>query len=208
MPGIPTASFAANAVSRLGLALPRVASVETASTVSSPRGRTNDLSLLKTIWNALFRSAGAASRLPSVSPEVRVELFDLELEQRQQMATSGFDESCHFAPAGIEFRFETFNAAGELVCTGKVDHIPGVQVTVRHIDTVPGHRRRGYATGAVRWLSAHFGWLPVVPMDERGDGVAFWAALRDGPVTELFVRPSIGLTEASELVKQAEKKAL
>jgi hypothetical protein len=166
------------------------------------------LNLLKTIWNALLRRAGAGSRQPSVQPEVRVELFDLELEERQQIAPGGFDDSRHFAPAGIEFRFEAFNAGGELVCTGKVDHIPGVQVTVRHIDTVSGHRRRGYATAAVRWLSAHFGWLPVVPMDERGDGVAFWTALRDGPFTELFVRPSIGLTQASELVKQAEKKAL
>lgn len=166
------------------------------------------MNLLKTIWNALLRRTGAAGRLPSVQPEVRVELFDLELEQRQQIAPGGLDDSCHFAPAGIEFRFEAFNAAGELVCTGKVDHIPGVQVTVRHIDTVAGHRRRGYATAVVRWLSAHFGGLPVVPMDERGDGVAFWTALRDGPFTGLFVRPSIGLTEASELVKQAEKKAL
>lgn len=163
--------------------------------------------MLRTIWNALFRRHGAARRLPSVQPEVRVELIDLELEERQQIASGGFDDPRHFAPDGIEFRLEAFNAAGELVCTGRVDHIPGVQVTVRHIDTVPGHRRRGYATAVVRWLSAHFSSLPVVPMDERGDGVMFWAALRDRPFTGLFVRPPIGLTEASELVKRVEKEA-
>lgn len=163
--------------------------------------------MLRNLWNALFRRDGATSRLPSVQPDVRVELTDLELERRKQIAAGGFDDPRHFEPAGIEFNFSAFNAAGELVCTGKVDHIPGVQVTVRHIDTLAGHLRRGYATAVVRWLSAHFGSLPVVPMDERGDGVAFWTALRDRPFTGLFVRQSIGLTEASELVQRAEKEA-
>lgn len=163
--------------------------------------------MLRNLWNALFHRKAVAPRLLKWQPEVRVELSDLELDRRKQIAPGGFDEPRHFAPAGIEFHFDAFNAAGELVCTGKVDHIPGVQVTVRHIDTLAGHRRRGYATAVVHWLSVHFGELPVVPMDERGDGVAFWAALRDRPVTELFVRQCIGLTEASELVKRAEKEA-
>lgn len=163
--------------------------------------------MLRNLWNALFHRKGAAPRLPRAQPEVRVELSDLELDRRKQIASGGFDDPRHFAPAEIEFHFDAFNAAGELVCTGKVDHIPGVQVTVRHIDTLAGHRRRGYATAVVRWLSVHFGELPVVPMDERGDGVAFWAALRDLPVTGLFVGQCIGLTEASELVKRAEKEA-
>lgn len=165
------------------------------------------MNILRAIWNALFRRDWAASRLPGGQPEVRVELTDLELERRKQIAPGGFDDPRHFEPAGIEFNFSAFNAAGELVCTGKVDHIPGVQVTVRHIDTLAGHLRRGYATAVVRWLGAHFGSLPVVPMDERGDGVAFWAALRARPVTGLFVGQCIGLTEASELVKRAEKEA-
>lgn len=146
--------------------------------------------------------------LASAHPEVRVVLIDLELEQRASFGAGVLFGPRHFEPEGIEFRFEAFNMDGEVVCSGKIDHIPGMQVTVRYIGTVPAHQRRGYGTSVLSWLSAHFDNLPIVPMDERGEGgVAFWAALRERPVTGLHVREQIGLTEASLLVREATRVA-
>lgn len=148
------------------------------------------------------------SALASAQPEIRVALRDLEAEQRAAFAAGGLFDSRHFESEGIEFRYEAFNMAGEMVCFGKIDHVPGMQVTVRYIETVPAHQRRGYGTAVVCWLSAHFDHLPIVPMDVRGEGgVAFWAALRERPVTGLFVREQISLTEASLLVQQATRPA-
>jgi hypothetical protein len=173
--------------------------------------------MLDRLLKALSGRTSRSSRLRRVEPEVHVELTDLELERRAEAAVGGFTDSSLFSPEGIEFRYEAFNPSGELVCSGKVDHIPGVQVTVCHIDTVRSHQRKGYATAVVRWLRTHFSdltmphvaeGLPIVPMDERGEsGAAFWTALRKRPVTGMFVKESIGFHDACLLVRQAESAA-
>jgi hypothetical protein len=154
------------------------------------------------LLRALFSRHSKSSDFPKAHPEVRVILTDLELDQRAAFAAGGLIDPRHYEPDGMEFRYESFNIAGEKVCSGKIDHILGMQVTVRYIETVTAHQRQGYGTAVLRWLSAYFGGLPIVPMDERGEaGVAFWAALRERPVKGLLVREQIGLTDASLLVQ-------
>lgn len=135
-------------------------------------------------------------------PFVRVDMHDLEKEQRDEMASFGLSEG--YGQLGLEFRFEAFNASGQMVCLGKIDHIPGKQVTVRRIETELEYRHQGYGTSAVIEISKYFGGLPIVPMDERGDGIHFWAALRKRSETADIIKEQISLTEASQLLKHVE----
>lgn len=138
----------------------------------------------------------------------RVTLTDLELKERATAAAFGFVDPGLYGPDGIEFEYESFNRAGEMVCFGKIDHIPGVQVTVRYIETVETYQRQGYGTAVLCWISDHFGGLPVVPAAERGEaGVAFWTALRRRPRNALAVREEISITDASLLLRQAIARA-
>ncbi len=153
--------------------------------------------MLKTIIKKLknFRRKGI--------PFVRLELYDLEQESRDKLASVGLLHPDCCDPLGFEFRFEAFNTSGQKVCSGKIDHIPGKQVTVRGIETELEFRRKGYGTSVVLELNKNFPGVPVAPMDERSEGISFWATLRKYSETKNFVIEQISLTSASQLLREA-----
>lgn len=130
-------------------------------------------------------------------PKIHLELIDLEVEQRQELALNnlaGFEE-----PIGFEYRFEAYDLIGSMVCSGKLDRIPGLSVNIRQIETVGIHRRKGYASATVWALIRHFHLL-ITPVEERGLGVRFWQAMRNRYLAQGLIRDQISVTDANSLL--------
>lgn len=122
----------------------------------------------------LISDTGASKK---ALPAIRLELVDLILEERDEQLAFGIDDE-YGPPSGLEFRYLAFNGQGDMVCSGKVTQIPGLQLIVCGINTPKEHRRKGYGSATIKALFAAFESLPIAPMDERGDGLAFWPAVR------------------------------
>lgn len=136
---------------------------------------------------------------------VHLELVDLEQEERDQQRTFSFYDEKSRPPLGLEFRFQAYNEAGEAVCSGKITYIPGASVIVCGINTLDEHQRKGYGTATVLGLSKAFDDLPIVPMDERGDGLSFWPAIRERFASTGLIEMQTNLTDSNRLREMIEK---
>lgn len=133
-------------------------------------------------------------------PSVELVLHDLEMEERASRPK--WLDAPFTGLVGFEFRFDVFNGAGKKVGHGKID-LPGRQISVRYIETLDAFRRQRYATSAVLALGQRFKGLPVVPVSERGQGMAFWAALRQQHATARLVGEEISIMTGDLLMEQA-----
>jgi len=140
-----------------------------------------------------------------VLPVIHLVLVDLEQEERDQQRMFSFYDEKSRPPLGLEFRFQAYNEVGEAVCSGKITYIPGASVIVCGINTPDEHQRRGYGTSTVLGLSKAFDGLPIVPMDERGDGLSFWPAIRERFGESGLVEMQTNLTDSNRLREMIEK---
>lgn len=134
-------------------------------------------------------------------PKIHLKLIDLEVERREEMGRelallglTGFEE-----PIGFEYRFEAFDVRGNMVCFGKLDRIPKLSLNIRRIETVETYRRKGYGEATVWALIRHFH-LPISPVDERGEGICFWGAMRKRFRTQGLIMDQISITDADILL--------
>lgn len=139
-----------------------------------------------------------------VLPVVHLELVDLEQEERDQQRMLSFYDEESRPPLGLEFRFQAYNKVGEAVCSGKITHIPGASVIVRAINTPDERQRKGYGTSTVLGLSKAFGDLPIVPMDERGDGLIFWPAIRERFAESGLIESQTSITDSKRVREMIE----
>ncbi|KVV07439.1 hypothetical protein WK77_16765 [Burkholderia ubonensis] len=76
-----------------------------------------------------------------------------------------------------EFTLHFFRHGAVGVGRAKIRLVKGRRVWVNHIEVNESYRRRGYASAFVQWVVDVCG-HQLVPVNERGDGPVFWAALR------------------------------
>lgn len=138
-------------------------------------------------------------------PVIHLDLVDIEQEQRDQRCMLSFYNEKSRPPLGLEFRFQAYNDAGDEVCWGKITHLPSASVMVCGIDTHVEHQRKGYGTSTVLGLSKAFGDLPIVPVDERYDGLFFWPSIRERFAESGLVEMQTSVTDSNRLREMIEK---
>ncbi|NTV70118.1 MAG: hypothetical protein HGA71_08240 [Azonexaceae bacterium] len=151
----------------------------------------------------LFRQSSAKPQ--KTLPVVRLDLVDMEQEKRDQRCMLSFYDEESRPPLGLEFEFQAFNDAGDAVCSGKITHIPNASVMVCGIKTVVEQQRKGYGTSTVLGLSKAFGGLPIVPVDERYDGLSFWPSIRERFAESGLVEMQTSVTDSNNLRVMIEK---
>jgi hypothetical protein len=79
-----------------------------------------------------------------------------------------------------EFSLHFSSSTGEPLGRAGIRIVEGQKVWVKHFEVESVRRRKGYGSAFVTWIASATG-LSIVPVNERGDGLAFWAALRNDP---------------------------
>ncbi|MBN3729393.1 GNAT family N-acetyltransferase [Burkholderia sp. Tr-20390] len=100
-----------------------------------------------------------------------------------------------------EFAVLFFADGSTRVGRAKVRVVEGRNVWINHIEVDALFRRRGYASALVQWIVDACG-QRLVPVNERGDGPAFWSALRDDPRFAGSVESGISQTTYVETMRQ------
>lgn len=96
-----------------------------------------------------------------------------------------------------------FSTSGGAAPVGRaaIRLLEGQTVWVKHIEVEPAFRRKGYGSAFVQWMHRVCA-APIVPVEERGDGPAFWAAMRTTTLFSGSVADGISRTTYTVALRQ------